>query len=275
MKGKLLLVVFLFIGWMAGHSQSKLNPRQAVTLMGKMRINSARIANAKLLELGNYNAEKYKKDVDNFILTFNEGLNAYTNYKSNEYVVKRINILTASWAKYKEALAAIDTTKKKKDEMLKWYEIVYENCNDAALSLTEYAYDVNTENSDAYRAEEVISKHINMVTKSRINSIKMAINYQLAYSNLRNNATMEIAKHGQYIQVLLSEMSSASINTPVIDEAISNAYTEWNSIKEKFFVKNSFKLKDLTTSPLAMQDAMLAFQQKLDKITFAYVTLAE
>jgi hypothetical protein len=267
-------IVILFVGF-GVNAQNTMGPRTAVTLMGKQRLLTQKMTNAKVFLVTEVQSEKFKKEFDNSILLFAENLKNLQKYAPTKAIKKRTEYIATYWDGFKITASNLDTSKKAILNFVRNSETLYNLCDDAMSEMVKYAYDVNTINSEDTRNQETITKQINNVAKVRLGTIKLPLLYNLLIGNYEANNQKGLNKALENVTVGLTSLAAAEINNNTVDEAIANAIVEWNAFKLKYFKKGLNQFNDLRASPVALYDDVVALQSKLDKITFGYVSLAQ
>lgn len=275
MKKYFLLLVFFAITAVAdAQKRSGINPRTAVTLSARQRMMTLRLTIARMFMLAGVQTEKFTKEYNNSATWFGECNKVMKKFAPNKSINKRVDFVADRWQKYNVAEKALDTSIKAVQDYLNNSQLLYAVCNDQTTRLTQFAYDVNTENSQQYRAEELISKHIVYVSRIRTASLNITLNYLLNYNKYDAGAALKITRAAETIQTTLATISAAAINDNDIDNAIAEAYQLWNEFKSNYFTGNTYRLKEVNVAPVTIYDAMTVFQAKLDEITFAYASLS-
>ena len=272
---KLFLFSIFILSSTINYAQNAMGPRQAVTLMGKQRLLTQKITNARVFVLTEGQTEKFKKEFDNSIILFNENLKSLARYAPTKAIKKRTDYIATYWESFKVTAEKADTSKRSIMNFVRNGESLYTLCDDAMAEMVKYAFDVNTTNSEDARNQETITKQINNVAKVRLGIIKLPLIYNLYIGGYELSNQKSLNKSIDNINSGLTSLAAAEINNTTVDDAIANALTEWNSFKTKYFKKGLNMFNDLRTSPLSIYDDVVAIQSKLDKITFGYVSLAQ
>jgi hypothetical protein len=273
-KSFLLLALSIAVIAAEAQQRSGINPRTAVTLSARQRMMTMRLTIARLFILSGVQTEKFSKEYNNSATWFGECNKVMKKFSPNKSITKRVNFVSDRWEKYSVAEKALDTSAKSVQDFLTNSQLLYAVCNDQTTRLIQFAYDVNTQNSQQYREEELLSRHITYVSRIRAHCLNIVLNYLLNHNKYDAGAPLKITKAAEGIQATLATLSASAINNSDIDNAIAEAYQIWNDFKSNYFNPGTYKLKEVNAAPITISDAMTVFQAKLDEITFAYASLS-
>jgi hypothetical protein len=256
-------------------AQPAMGSRQAVTLMGKLRLLTQKITNAKVYLVTEGQIDKFKKEYETNVQLFAENIKALQKYSPTKGIKKRTEYIGTYWESFKVTAQNLDSSKKSILNFVRNSESLYTLCDDAMAEMVKHAFDVNTTNSEETRNQETITKQINNVSKVRLGLTRIPLTYNLFIGGYDVNYTKNLLRSNDNITQGLTALAAAEINNATADAAIAATLADWNSFKAKYFKKGLLQFSDLRTNPVNMFDDVSAMQTKLDKITFAYVSLAQ
>ena len=149
MRKYVLIMLLVSINLLAIAQKEKpdLRPRQAVTLAAKQRLMAMKMTISKMFIVSDIQKEKFTKDYATQSTWFQESVKTLKKYSNKKGLSKRVDIVGDRFDKYKEVANSLDTSKASIKEFINNSNILFTVCNDQIKKFTQYAFDINTENS--------------------------------------------------------------------------------------------------------------------------------
>jgi hypothetical protein len=261
-KISILLLLVLTIGAELA-AQSTLTIGQAVNMAGRQRMLSQRMAKARLYRTVGQMTDQAQKELNASQIIFDESLRALQLYAPTKAVRDRFDKVAMVWKDYKNALT-IDSSRSGTLYVVSNNTQFLVLCDEAVQELV--AYSRTLPNNEDFT---------NISGRMRMLSQRLTLYYGAHYFGLDSQAPDQMKKITDGIENGLLLLLSSEINTTEIDEALSNAIKDWDTIRDKCTNRNCYELENRVVEPVFMYETMNRFLNKMDKITAMYASLAK
>jgi nitrate/nitrite-specific signal transduction histidine kinase len=273
MKKLILLALFTVLCFSDAFSQT-MTIGQAVNIAGRQRMLSQRMAKARLYRTMEINQDVCQKELNASITLFDESLKNLLAYAPTSKVKIRFSKVEAIWPEYKATLVN-DTSSTAATTILALNTRILTTCDEAVQELVSYAKTLSNGGDESAISPAAIANNVNVSGRMRMLSQRLTLYYGAHYTDLDKDAMRNIRIVSNNLQQGVSFLMMSDINTTEIDDALSNAFKDWEIVREKCTKDGCQGFEYKSIDPALLFDTMNRFLTKMDKITMMYASLSK
>ena len=241
---KLTLYLFLFI-CVATFSQSNLTISQALNITSKQSMLCERLAKIKIFKATNPNNLNAGQKLSVSLIQFEQNISILKSINISEEITRKIVTLDMLWVGYKKNILDKDYITSIKT--LEFNAVMLYHCNDLfkdllAISEKEKSYPYNTSSKELPVA--YLSTH-----KLKILSQKVALYYNIYYSNIKNYDSDEFQKIINSIDTEMTTVDTYKETTEYITKKTNAVLLDWKNLKSIILKVMDSKFSNLESFP--------------------------
>ncbi len=271
----LLFISFIFLYGNSFAQTATVSLGTLINMAGKQRMLTQRMAKDFVYKSVGTLPEQAQKELNSSMVLFEEGLKVLQANAYNIEIKSKLEKEELLWKAYKTSLNS-GFSKGTASYILTQNTEILNACEDVVKEFVEYAKTRPSKGDDEGATGLAVAANANTSGRIRMLSQRMTLYYIAYYNGMIDDMGYKTLKAAaDNIGASFSGLLTSEANNQEVDDAISQAIIEWNTIKEKCTKDNCIDFQAKTLDPVIMFEQANKIVNRADKITQSYAKLLE